>query len=204
MTACVKNLKKRVPHFLKNTLNPQVFDKTGRPKNSYLHKRTKNLCSHTQKKLYFMFTASFFPNQKKSGKTKMSFKEWTDKWIMVCKYPGLLHKNKKQWTIEIYIYIYIYKTIVVVQSLSPVWLFVTPWTPACQASLSFTISWSLRKFMSIEAEMLSKYLILCGSLFLLSVFPRIRVFFQWVSCLQQVAKVLELPLQHRIFRIDFL
>ena len=75
MTACVKNLKKRVPHFLKNTLNPQVFDKTGRPKNSYLHTRTKNLCSHTQKKLYFMFTASFFPNQKKSGKTKMSFKE---------------------------------------------------------------------------------------------------------------------------------
>ena len=39
---------------------------------------------------------------------------------------------------------------VVVQSLSHVWLFVTPWTAACQASLSFTISWSLLKLMSIE------------------------------------------------------
>ena len=39
---------------------------------------------------------------------------------------------------------------VVVQSLSHVWLFATPWTAACQASLSFTISWSLLRLMSIE------------------------------------------------------
>ena len=47
------------------------------------------------------------------------------------------------------------------QPLSHIQLFVTPWTAACQASLSFTISWSLLKFMSIESVMLSNYLILC-------------------------------------------
>ena len=46
-----------------------------------------------------------------------------------------------------------------VQLLSCVWLFATPWTAACQASLSFTISWSLLKFISIESVMLAKYLI---------------------------------------------
>ena len=45
--------------------------------------------------------------------------------------------------------------VVVVQSLSRVWLFVTSWTEACQAFLSFTISWSLLRFMSIESVMLS-------------------------------------------------
>ena len=61
---------------------------------------------------------------------------------------------------------------VVVQSLSCVWLFVTPWTAACQAFLSFTISWNFLKFMSIESVMPSKYLILCFPLLLLpSVFP---------------------------------
>ena len=51
--------------------------------------------------------------------------------------------------------------VVVVQSLSHVQLFVTPWTAACQASLSFTISWSLLKLMSIESVMPSNHLILC-------------------------------------------
>ena len=46
-------------------------------------------------------------------------------------------------------------------------LFVTPWTAACQASLSFTISWSLPKFISIASLMLSSHLILWRSLFLL-------------------------------------
>ena len=41
----------------------------------------------------------------------------------------------------------------VVQSLSHVWLFATPWTTACQASLLFTVSWSLIKLMSIESVM---------------------------------------------------
>ena len=66
---------------------------------------------------------------------------------------------------------------VVVQSLSCVCLFVTPWTAARQASLSFTISWSLLRLMRIELAMPSNHLILCRSLLLLSsVFPRIRVF----------------------------
>ena len=64
-----------------------------------------------------------------------------------------------------------------VQSLSFVWYFVTPWTAACQASLSLTISWGLPKFISIESVMLSNHLILCHLLlFLPSIFPSIRVF----------------------------
>ena len=51
-----------------------------------------------------------------------------------------------------------------VQLLSRVWLFETPWTAALQASLSFTISWSLLRFMSIELVMLSNHLILCRPL----------------------------------------
>ena len=64
-----------------------------------------------------------------------------------------------------------------VQSLSCVWLFATPWTTACQASLSITNSWSPPKPMSIESVMLSNHLILCHPfLLLLSIFPSIRVF----------------------------
>ena len=65
----------------------------------------------------------------------------------------------------------------VVQSLSRFWLFATPLTAVCQASLSFTISWSLLKLMSIESVMLSNHLILCRPLLLLpSIFHSIRVF----------------------------
>ena len=63
-----------------------------------------------------------------------------------------------------------------VQSLSPVWLFVTPWTAARQASLSITNSRSLLKLMSIESVMPPSHLILCHPLLLPSVFPSIRVF----------------------------
>ena len=59
------------------------------------------------------------------------------------------------------------------QFLGHVQLFVTSWTPA---SLSFPISWSLLKLMSIEAVMPSKHLILCHSLLLPSIFPSIRAF----------------------------
>ena len=65
----------------------------------------------------------------------------------------------------------------------------TPWTIAYQASLSFTISWSLLKLASIESVMPSNHLILCRPLLLLpSIFPSIRVFSN------EVAKVLELQL----------
>ena len=64
-----------------------------------------------------------------------------------------------------------------VQLLSHVRLFATPWTTACQASLSITNSWSLPKLMSIELVMPSNHLILCRPLLLPpSIFPSIRVF----------------------------
>ena len=64
----------------------------------------------------------------------------------------------------------------IVQSLSGVQLFATPRTAAHQASLSFTISQSLRKLMSIESVMPSNHLILCHPFLLLpSIFPNIRV-----------------------------
>ena len=65
---------------------------------------------------------------------------------------------------------------VFVQSLSHVQLFATRWTTACQASLSFTISWSLLQLMSIESVMPFNHLILCHPLLLPSIFPRSRVF----------------------------
>ena len=88
-------------------------------------------------------------------------------------------------------------------------LTLNPWTAARQASLSFTVSWSLLKLMSIESVMLSSHLILCRPLLLLpSVFPSTRVFSKWVNSSHQVAKVVELQLQHQSFqwrfRVDFL
>ena len=66
---------------------------------------------------------------------------------------------------------------VVVELLSHVWLFVTPWTAAHQASLSFTISQSLLKLLSIESVTPSNHLMFCRPLLLLpSVFSSIRVF----------------------------
>ena len=76
----------------------------------------------------------------------------------------------------IYIYICIH-THISVQSLSHVWIFATPWTAACQASLSITNSRSLLKLMSIESVMPSNHLILCHPFLLLpSIFPSIRIF----------------------------
>ena len=68
-------------------------------------------------------------------------------------------------------------TEIVVQSLSHVQIFAIPWTIACQASLSFTISWSLLKLMFDELVMPTNHLILCHPLLLLpSIVPSIRVF----------------------------
>ena len=64
-----------------------------------------------------------------------------------------------------------------VQSFSRVWLFVTPWNAACQASLPIAISQSLLKFMSITWVRPSNHLIFCLPLLLLpSIFPIIRLF----------------------------
>ena len=77
----------------------------------------------------------------------------------------------------------------VVQSLSRVGLFATPWTAAHQPSLSITFSQTLPKLMSIESVMPSNHLILCYPLLLPSVFPSIEVFsiesalcIRWPKC----------------------
>ena len=72
-----------------------------------------------------------------------------------------------------------------VQSLSRIWLFVTPWTASRQASLFFTNSRSLLRFMSFELVRPSNHLILGRSLLLPSIFHSIGVF-QWVSSSHQV------------------
>ena len=83
----------------------------------------------------------------------------------------------------------------VAQLLSPVWFFATPWTAARQASLSFIISQSLLKLMSIELVMPSNRLNLyCPLHRLPSIFPRIRVFSNdWLFSSR--SQILELHLQ---------
>ena len=77
----------------------------------------------------------------------------------------------------LYVYSWVTSLFSSVESLSPVWLLVTPWTAARQASLSITNSQSLLKLMSIESVMPSTHLILCCPLLLLpSIFPSIRGF----------------------------
>ena len=85
----------------------------------------------------------------------------------------------------------------------------TPWTAARQASLSITNSQSLLKLMSIELVTSSNHPIPCHHLLLLpSNLSKHQSLFKWVSSSHQVAKVLELQLQHQsfqwIFRTDFL
>ena len=100
-------------------------------------------------------------------------------------------------------------TFVIVQWLSRVWLFATPWTAASQASLSITNSQSSLKLMSIEPVMPSNHLHPLSSpsppAFNLS---QHQGLFKRVSSSHQVAKVLEFQLQHQsfqwIFRTDFL
>ena len=75
-----------------------------------------------------------------------------------------------------------------VQSLRCVWLFVTPWTVACQASLWIINSWNLPKLMSIESVMPFSHLILCCPLLLLPNLSQHQVLFKWVSSSNQVAK----------------
>ena len=92
--------------------------------------------------------------------------------------------------------------------------FVTPWTAAHQASLSFSSSWSLLKLMSIKSVTPSNHLILCFS----PSPPALKLsqhqgLFKWVISLHQVAKILEFQFQHQAsnehsglisFRMDWL
>ena len=77
----------------------------------------------------------------------------------------------------------------IIQSLSCVWLFATPWTAVHQASLSITNSQNLLKLMSITSVMPSNHLILCHPLLPPSIFPSIRIFskasvlhIRWPKC----------------------
>ena len=87
------------------------------------------------------------------------------------------------------------------QSLSRVRLFATQWTAACQASRSITNSQSLTKLISIELVMPSNHLILSPSP--LPAFSLSQHLFQWVCSSHQVAKVVELQLQHQSFQWIF-
>ena len=81
-----------------------------------------------------------------------------------------------------------------VQSLSRVWLFVTPWIAACQASLSITNSRSSPRLTSIESVMPSSHLMLCCPLLLLPPNPskhQHQSLFQWINSSPEVAKVLD-------------
>ena len=91
------------------------------------------------------------------------FRTWKIPWLQGLSYAGAAQTKQVQFSL--------------VQSLSHVWLFATPWTAACQASLSITNSWNLLKLTSIKSVMWSNHLILCCPLLLLpSIFPSIRVF----------------------------
>ena len=99
---------------------------------------------------------------------------------------------------ESWILYFWFETEFAVQSLSCVWPFTTLWTAAHQASVSFSVSLSWLKLMSIESVTPSNHIIICRPLLLLPpILPNIS----------QVAEVLELQLQHQsfqgIFRIDF-
>ena len=94
--------------------------------------------------------------------------------------------------------------VAVIQSLSHVQLFVTLWTAACQASPSFTISWSLLKLMSIESVMPSYHLFLCHTLSPVFNLCHHQDLFQWVCSSHQVTKVLELQLQQQSFQWIFI
>ena len=88
--------------------------------------------------------------------------------------PGLLVSCT--WQVGFYHWVTWKAFYYVVQLLSHVWLFVTWWTAACQAFMSFTMSWSFLRLKSIESVMPSKHLIFCCPLLLPSNFPSIRVF----------------------------
>ena len=88
---------------------------------------------------------------------------------------------------------------VVVPLLSRAQLFMTPWTAAHQSSLSFTISRSMLKLMSIESVTLSNHLILSSSSPALALSQN-QVLCQGVRSLHQVAKIVELQLQHQSFQ----
>ena len=121
---------------------------------------------------YWSFNFSISPSNEHPG--LISFRmDWLDLLAVQGTLKSLLQHHSFHKLVTIFIFI----ISVVAQSLSHVWLFVTPWTPAHQASLSFTISQSLLRFKSIESVVPSNHCSLCHPLLLLpSIFLSIRVF----------------------------
>ena len=98
---------------------------------------------------------------------------------MLWSWPHLAFSSSltSSWPLPVFFLLSSTMDVVVVQSLSRVWLLVIPQPAARQASLCFTIPWSLLKLKSIESVVPSNHLILCCSLLLLpSIFPSTRVF----------------------------
>ena len=113
------------------------------------------------KKMWDIYTRTLLGHKIEGNSTKL-----TDLGIIMLRQISQTQKDKHSML-----------SLIVAQSLSQVSLYETPWTAARQASLSFTISWSLLKLMSIGSVMPSNHLFLCRPLlFLPSIFPRIRVF----------------------------
>ena len=99
-------------------------------------------------------------------------------WSAKFRHQSLVVSNQQSWGLHC-------RWFVVVQSLSHVWLFATLWTAVHQASLSFIISQSLLKLISIESGMPSNHLVLCHPLLHLpSIFPSTGVFSKLVLCIQ--------------------
>ena len=96
---------------------------------------------------------------------------------------------------------------VVVKLLSHAWLFVAPWTSTTGFPVLHYLPELAQTHIHWVGDAIQPSYPLCLLLLLPSVFPQIKVFFHWVSSSHQVAKVLELQLQHQffqwIFRVDF-
>ena len=131
--------------------------------------------------------------------------QWITLETLKINYASVKKKPEQSTAPRKKIYMYTCKCISSVQSLSCIWLLVTPWTIARQASLSVTNSQTLLKLMFIESVMPSNHLILCrpllsvmlyNHLILSSPFPSVfnlsqhQSLFQWVSSSHQVVKVL--------------
>ena len=108
---------------------------------------------------------------------------------LICRFNAIPIRIPASYFVDIskLIQVYMERQFVVVQSLSHVWLFETPWPAAHQASLSFIISLNLLRLMSIELVMLSNYLTVCS--LLPSIILSIRIFsselalhIRWTKC----------------------
>ena len=104
----------------------------------------------------------------------MRLKWWNDHWKMMKWWKIMLRMLGENRNPKLYVEDSIH-IVIVVQSLSRVQLFVTPWTEALQAPLSFTDSWSLLKLVSVEWVMSSNHLVLCCPLLLLPLIHMIGI-----------------------------